>query len=158
MIIRPLTEAQAKMLTWIIGYQRTMGRAPTIREIGDARGIKSTHGVGDHLKALERKGYIQRDASLSRSIIVLRNAEGEDLAEIAGEDKDAIIAALVARIAELEEQLAQVSDQDLRLAELAAEGLSLEEIAEHVGLPEMAARRAIARIGLVVEERRGGVA
>lgn len=158
MIIRPLTEAQAKMLTWIIGYQRTMGRAPTIREIGDARGIKSTNGVGDHLKALERKGYIQRDASLSRSIIVLRNAEGEDLAEIAGEDKDAIIAAPVARIAELEEQLAQVSDQDLRLAELAAEGLTLEEIAEQAGLPALAARRAIARIGLVVEERRGGVA
>lgn len=67
---------------------------------------QSTNGVGDHLKALERKGYIQRDASLSRSIVVLRNAEGEDLAEIAGEDKDAIIAALAARIAELEAQLA----------------------------------------------------
>lgn len=155
---KSLTERQAKLLTWIIDYQRTVGRAPTIREIADAHGITSTNGVSDHLKALERKGYISRETGLSRSLTALRNADGEDLAELRGEDKDAIIAALVARVAELEEQLAQVSDQDLRLAELAAEGLTLEEIAEQAGLPELAARAAIARIGLVVEERRGGVA
>ena len=154
---KALTERQAVLLTWIIDYQRMVGRPPTIREIADAHGITSTNGVSDHLKALERKGYISRATGLSRSLTALRNAEGEDLAELRGEDKDAIIAALLARIAELEEQLAQVSDHDLRLAELAAEGLTLEEIAVRTGLPAMDALRAIERIGLVVEDR-GGVA
>ncbi len=33
---------------------------PSYREIGDAMGIKSTNGVSDHVKALERKGYLDR--------------------------------------------------------------------------------------------------
>ncbi|MCO4768747.1 MAG: transcriptional repressor LexA [Deltaproteobacteria bacterium] len=33
---------------------------PSYREIGDAMGIKSTNGVSDHVKALERKGYVSR--------------------------------------------------------------------------------------------------
>ncbi len=33
---------------------------PSYREIGDAMGIKSTNGVSDHVKALERKGYLAR--------------------------------------------------------------------------------------------------
>lgn len=154
--MRLLTKRQSLVLGFIVNHIKQKGYPPTIREIGDHMLIRSTNGVNDHLKVLERKGYIQRDASLSRSIIVLRDADG--LAAQAAEDKDAIIAALLARIAELEEQLAQVSDQDLRLAELAAEGLALEEIAKQTGLPELAVHRAIARIGLVVEDRRGGVA
>lgn len=33
---------------------------PAIREIGDSLHINSTNGVADHLRALERKGYIER--------------------------------------------------------------------------------------------------
>jgi repressor LexA len=34
-------------------------------------GIGSTNGVTDHLKALERKGYIQRERLVSRGLRVL---------------------------------------------------------------------------------------
>lgn len=43
-------------------------RAPTVREICDATGIKSPNGVMCHLKALERKGWISRKANLARAI------------------------------------------------------------------------------------------
>lgn len=40
---------------------------PTIREIGEHLGIRSTNGVPDHLKALKRKGYLQQQGSKSRT-------------------------------------------------------------------------------------------
>src|SRR3989475_8806265 len=39
---------------------REKGYAPSIPEIGRRFKITSTRGVFDHLKALERKGYIKR--------------------------------------------------------------------------------------------------
>lgn len=36
-----------------------------------AFGIKSTNGINDHLRALERKGYITRDPLKSRAIRVV---------------------------------------------------------------------------------------
>ena len=36
------------------------GIPPSLREIGDALGIRSTNGVADHIKALVKKGYLER--------------------------------------------------------------------------------------------------
>lgn len=70
-----LTERQARILDWIESYIERTGFPPTLREIGTAFGIASTNGVNDHLRALERKGYIARaDAALSRGLRVLRRA------------------------------------------------------------------------------------
>jgi len=38
----------------------SQGVVPTYREIGAALGIGSTNGVSDHIKALVRKGYLER--------------------------------------------------------------------------------------------------
>lgn len=46
---------------------------PTIREIGEHMGFKSTGTVRDYLKALENKGYLKRSEGLSRSIELLRD-------------------------------------------------------------------------------------
>ena len=46
---------------------------PTIREIGEHMGFKSTGTVRDYLKALEIKGYLKRTEGLSRSIEILRD-------------------------------------------------------------------------------------
>lgn len=43
-----------------------------MREIGEHLGIKSTNGVNDHLKALERKGYIDRQDHRSRALSIKR--------------------------------------------------------------------------------------
>lgn len=56
-----LTHRQAQVLDFIRVTIRTRGYAPTLREIGDHMGIRSTNGVSDHLAALERKGAIRRE-------------------------------------------------------------------------------------------------
>lgn len=93
-----LTKRQAEVLNWISDYQTTRGRAPTIREIGDALGIKSTNGVNDNLKALERKGYIEREAGLSRSLRVVG----------AVSEQDRLIAQQRATIEDLQAQIASL--------------------------------------------------
>ena len=68
---RTPTARQRAILEWIHSYVQREGSPPTLREIGKAFGIRSTNGVNDHLRALERKGYIRRRDMLSRSIVVL---------------------------------------------------------------------------------------
>jgi repressor LexA len=66
--MKKLTDRQAKVLQFIISSQREVGYPPTIREIGTHMDIRSTNGVNDHLKALERKGYLIRESSKSRAL------------------------------------------------------------------------------------------
>jgi len=65
-----LTDRQRQMLTYLRAEIEQTGLCPTYREIGAALGINSTNGVSDHLKALERKGYIERagNSGASRAI------------------------------------------------------------------------------------------
>jgi SOS-response transcriptional repressor LexA len=65
---QPLSERQRECLTVIVDHFQTYMRAPSLREIAVAMGIKSTNGVSDHLKCLLRKGYILWDESVSRGI------------------------------------------------------------------------------------------
>jgi repressor LexA len=64
-----LTERQLEVLRFIARQIDEAGYPPTIREIGEALDIRSTNGVNDHLKALERKGYLTRDPVKSRALI-----------------------------------------------------------------------------------------
>lgn len=64
-----LTERQQQVLDFIQRKISRDGYPPTIREIGDQLGIRSTNGVNDHLKALSRKGYLQRTESKSRACV-----------------------------------------------------------------------------------------
>src|SRR3954453_4056165 len=67
----PLTERQEKILAFIKKSIQDQGYPPTIREIGEHFGIRSTNGVNDHLKALERKGYLMRGELKSRALSVI---------------------------------------------------------------------------------------
>ncbi len=67
----PLTERQEKILSFIKRSILEQGYPPTIREIGEFFGIRSTNGVNDHLKALERKGYLLRGELKSRALSVI---------------------------------------------------------------------------------------
>lgn len=71
---QPLTDRQAEVLDFISAAVLERGFPPTIREIGNALGIRSTNGVNDHLKALERKGYLTRSGSKSRAMMVMDGA------------------------------------------------------------------------------------
>lgn len=63
-----LTARQQQALDYISYCLRERGYPPTLREIGEHMGIRSTNGVNDHLKALERKGYLAREELKSRAL------------------------------------------------------------------------------------------
>lgn len=71
-----LTKRQAMVLDTISQHIEDHGYPPTIREIGDLLDIRSTNGVNDHLKALERKGYLLRDDCKSRALRPLKHSDG----------------------------------------------------------------------------------
>lgn len=56
-----LTDKQQQVLDYIEDYQLTNGSSPTLREIREYLGVASDNSVLKHLKALEKKGYIQKD-------------------------------------------------------------------------------------------------
>ena len=63
-----LTDRQKAVLTFISSSIEERGYPPTLREIGEHMGIRSTNGVNDHLKALEKKGYLEREDLKSRAL------------------------------------------------------------------------------------------
>ncbi|MBN2530032.1 MAG: repressor LexA [Deltaproteobacteria bacterium] len=63
-----LTKRQEKVLDYITSSITERGYPPTLREIGRHMGIRSTNGVNDHLRALERKGYLKREDMKSRAL------------------------------------------------------------------------------------------
>lgn len=66
-----LTKRQEQTLDFIRTSIRDRGYPPTLREIGEHMGIRSTNGVNDHLRALERKGYLRREDMKSRALRVV---------------------------------------------------------------------------------------
>lgn len=75
-----LTERQHEILLFIRGHIEAKGYPPTLREIGTRFAIRSTNGVNDHLRALERKGHIVRRDRLSRGMRVVSPLTGETAA------------------------------------------------------------------------------
>jgi repressor LexA len=63
-----LTDRQREILEFITQSITERGYPPTLREIGTHFGIRSTNGVNDHLRALEKKGYLQREDLKSRAL------------------------------------------------------------------------------------------
>ncbi len=72
-----LTPRQQNILDFVSEFQGQHGFPPSIREIGEFFGIKSTNGVSDHLRALEKKGFLNRSGNLSRCLQVVRDEEDE---------------------------------------------------------------------------------
>ena len=65
--MKPLNEKQQKVLAFV-KERMCDGIPPTVREICDACGIKSTSTVHAYLKRLEDEGYIDRMDGLNRAI------------------------------------------------------------------------------------------
>lgn len=87
-----LTQRQAQTLDFIRASIEERGYPPTLREIGEFMGIRSTNGVNDHLRALERKGYLRREDMKSRALRVVSDPERlasteRALSERAGTDR-----------------------------------------------------------------------
>lgn len=66
-----LTPRQRKVYDSIVQAISDNGYPPTLREIGSTLGIKSTNGVSDHIKALQRKGYLKKGDLRARALTPL---------------------------------------------------------------------------------------
>ena len=106
-----LTHRQREILDFISASISERGFPPTLREIGEHFQIRSTNGVNDHLKALEKKGHLRREDLKSRAmrpvnpdgsgeIVPLRRAaSGTGTVEIIESDDDMMEIPILGRVA-----------------------------------------------------------
>lgn len=73
-----LTERQQQVLDLIRRHLAQTGMAPTRAEIAEMMGFQSKNAASDHLRALERKGYIRIHSDRSRGIQLLDDAAPPD--------------------------------------------------------------------------------
>ena len=67
-----LSERHRKIMDFLDRFQVQSGYSPSIRQIGDSIGVKSTSLIDYYLNQLQQMGFIERDEHVSRSIRVLR--------------------------------------------------------------------------------------
>jgi repressor LexA len=109
--VQGLTQRQQMVLDFIRQSIADRGYPPTLREIGARMGIRSTNGVNDHLRALERKGYLTREDMKSRALRPTAHANSANSANTNGdargsrasipasEDEDVIDVQVLGRVA-----------------------------------------------------------
>ena len=71
---RPRGDMQARILAYIQEVIDTRGYPPSVREIGEAVGLRYTSTVHGHLTRLEKKGLLHRDAMKPRAMGLSRSA------------------------------------------------------------------------------------
>ena len=71
---KDLTYRQRQIMQYIVQHIESHGYPPTVREIGEAVSLSSSSTVHAHLRNLEDKGLIRRDAVLTRAIKVVTGA------------------------------------------------------------------------------------
>ncbi|MCZ7604405.1 MAG: transcriptional repressor LexA [Melioribacteraceae bacterium] len=68
-----LTKIQKQILDFIIDNKSNIGMPPTLAEIAKHFKYKNRATVQQHLKAIERKGYLKRNPKISRGIELTLN-------------------------------------------------------------------------------------
>ncbi len=66
-----LTKRQRQILEFVLSAQRAGEPTPTLREISDRFGFKSSRAAADHLDALKRKGFLDSEPGKARSLRVM---------------------------------------------------------------------------------------
>ena len=80
-----LSKMQQKIYDYIVSCIRDQGYPPSVREIGEAVGLKSPSTVHFHLKHLEEAGVIEKGAGKGRAITLTEPAAAkEDKVPIVG--------------------------------------------------------------------------
>jgi len=94
-----LTERQREVLDFIRSFALQNSYPPSVRDIGEAVGLASTSSVHAHLNTLEEKGFIRRDGSSARAIIVLDDSEIPSLEESTGIIRNIVNLPLLGQVA-----------------------------------------------------------
>jgi repressor LexA len=109
MMSRNLTDRQQSVYEFIRDKILTRGYGPTVREIGEEMDIRSPNGVMCHLRALEKKGMIKRDANKSRAI---------ELTQSGGSARKRISLPMAGRVAAGQCALAEEQSETIDLSEM----------------------------------------
>lgn len=124
-----LTDRQRKVYQFIREKIRDRGYGPTVREIGAEFGIASPNGVMCHLKALERKGLVNREPNLSRAMTLAHESPRSRGLPLAGR----IAAGVLHEAVEQQEQIdfAELFDaDDLFVLEVNGDSMIEDQIAD----------------------------
>ncbi|MDY0167783.1 MAG: transcriptional repressor LexA [Thermoguttaceae bacterium] len=126
-----LTTRQGQVYNFIRERIRARGYGPTVREIASRFGINSPNGVMCHLKALEKKGLIRREANMSRAIQLAIESAHERTLPLAGR----IAAGVLHEAVEQHERvdfnaLFDEADQDLFVLEVSGDSMIDDQIAD----------------------------
>jgi repressor LexA len=74
-----LSERHRKIMDFLSQFQDQTGYSPSIRQIGDSIGVKSTSLIDYYLNQLQQMNLIERDEHVSRSIRVVQPVEIRDM-------------------------------------------------------------------------------
>jgi repressor LexA len=72
-----LTSRQKQVLAFLQDRQEQTGFAPTLHETADHFGFKSPNSVRQHLRLIEKKGFVHRVPGRSRALVVVRVNQAE---------------------------------------------------------------------------------
>lgn len=72
-----LTARQEEVLAFVKKRQHQSGFAPTIQEIGAHFGFKSTNSVREHLRLIQKKGFLHKEPGRSRALTVVDTNAGD---------------------------------------------------------------------------------
>lgn len=79
-----LSKMQQRIYDFLVSYIQSRGYPPSVREIGEAVGLKSPSTVHFHLKHLEEAGVIEKGAGKGRAITLTVPPVPEDKVPIVG--------------------------------------------------------------------------
>lgn len=77
-----INKREKAILKFIEKQIKSNGYPPSVREIGQAVGLKSTATVHGYLAALERKGYIKKESQKGRTLKLLKGGALESQEEV----------------------------------------------------------------------------
>jgi len=142
-----LTDRQKDVYEFIRDKIQNRGYGPTVREIGDNFQISSPNGVMCHLKALEKKGLINREPNMSRAIQLTADPDEQKGLPLAGR----IAAGVLHEAIEQHERVdfdAMFSHKNLFVLEVAGDSMIEDQIAD--GDYVVVRKQRVARDGQIV--------
>jgi repressor LexA len=126
-----LTSRQREVFDFVQDKIVNRGYGPTVREIGDYFNISSPNGVMCHLKALEKKGVINREPNLSRAIQLALEPASERGLPLAGRIAAGVLHEAVAQDDRIDfDALFDGSDKNLFVLEVKGDSMIEDQIAD----------------------------